>query len=164
MVTARPTTQIVGLEQPVYVEAVEAWCDPPVGWKLKPPEGDGRYRQQVWVSASRQTAYGVTRINLPWPVGPDLILWGYLGELRRREGEATVLCKRTDPDLPGERAVVEGKKYRIRINLIMRGWKAWAIFAGTLRDKPIDENELRLAETAREHTRILPVAVESAAR
>ncbi len=143
---------------------LDAWCDPPLGWRQKPVEGDSRYTQYVWVSPSGLTAYGVTRIHLPWPVGPDFILWGYVGELRHREGEATILSKQPDDDLPGLRTVVEGRKYRIRINLIVSGSQAWAVYAGTLRSKPIDENELQLSQSAREHTRIDPVAQEAAAR
>jgi hypothetical protein len=38
--------------------------------------------------------------------------------------------------------------------MITRGWKGWAIYAGTLRSKEIVPDELALAELAREHTRV----------
>jgi hypothetical protein len=143
---------------------VEASCDPPIGWRLKPPEHNNRYEQRIWVSPSGLTAYGITRIQLPWPVGPDIILWGYVNELRRREGQGIILRKSDDAKLPGLRAVVEGGKYRIRINLVTQSWDAWAVYAGTLRASPVNEGELRLAEAAREHTVVGSVAQETAAR
>jgi hypothetical protein len=94
----------------------------------------------------------VIRFSLPLPVGPDLALGGFLREMRNTEGDATLLSRQSDPELPGVRFVAEGGQYVIRTNLLTRGWRGWAIYAGTFRDKPVMPDELKLAEAAREHT------------
>jgi hypothetical protein len=52
------------------------------------------------------------------------------------------------------RFVAQGGKYLIRGNLFTRGWRAWVVYAGTLRDQPVNDSELKLAEAAREHTKV----------
>jgi hypothetical protein len=91
-------------------------------------------------------------IHLPLPVGQDLALWGFLREMRRSEGEANLISKQWDPNLSATRFVAEGGLYRVRVNLFVDGWSAWAVYAGTLRAEPIAGNELDLAERAREYT------------
>jgi hypothetical protein len=75
-----------------------------------------------------------------------------MNEMRRTEGDGRLLVKCDDDELPGLRFVAEGGRYRVRTNLIASGRTAWAIYAGTLREAPIDEAELHLAERAREST------------
>ena len=82
-------------------------------------------------------------------VGPDLVLWGFMNEMKRVEGEGKLLAKEDDDSLPGLRFVAEGGRYRVRTNLITSGRTAWAIYAGTLREAPVDDDELYLAERAR---------------
>ena len=40
------------------------------------------------------------------------------------------------------------------MNLTVHDWKAWAIYAGTVREKPERADELLLAKLARDHTRV----------
>jgi hypothetical protein len=74
--------------------------------------------------------------------------------MRKTEGEAKLLSRRSDPRLPGVRFVAEGGQYRLRANLLTRGFRAWAVYAGSLRGQPEVPDELALAEAAREQTKI----------
>jgi hypothetical protein len=133
----------------------EAAVVPPVGWQKEPLKTSDRHKHQVWLSPSGNTAYGVIRFTMPLPVGPDLALrHGILPEMRRTEGEATLISSQRDDRLPGLRFVAEGGKYRLRTNLMTRGWKGWAVYAGTLRENDVNPAELELAELARERTEI----------
>lgn len=145
---------VSGLNPPMADRAVDAWCDPPVGWRLEPIKSDSRHTHQIWKSPTGSTAYGVIEMYLPFPVGPDLILWGFLDNMRKKEGSAELISKEPDPNLPGTRFVVEGGLYKIRVNLIIQGWRAWAVYAGTLRERAVNAEELKLAEAAREHTHV----------
>jgi hypothetical protein len=144
-----------GLGVPQPLEPVEAVVVPPAGWRAEPLKSSEKHNHQVWISPSGNTAYGVIRFKLPLPVGPDLVLrHGFLPEMRKTEGEAKLLSSERDRDLPGIRFVAQGGLYLLRTNMITRGWKGWAIYAGTLRSKEIVPDELALAELAREHTRV----------
>lgn len=152
IVTTQPVA--AGLSEPTAVGTVNALCAPPIGWPAEPLKSSDRHKHQVWLSPSGKTAYGVIYLTLPFPVGPDLVLWAFMREMRKSEGEGILLSKKVDPDLPGIRFVAEGGLYKMRANLQVRGRKAWAVYAGTMRNDPVVEDELVLAERAREHTRI----------
>jgi hypothetical protein len=143
------------LSTPEPFPPVEAVVAPPVGWRPDPLKASDKHNHQVWISPSGNTAYGIIRFKLPWPVGPELALrHGFLPEMKRTEGEARLLSSERDPELPGVRFVAEGGLYRLHTNLITRGWRGWAVYAGTLRSAEIAEDELALAELAREHTTV----------
>ncbi len=91
---------------------------------------------------------------MPLPVGTDFALMGFMREMRRQEGEGRVLASDRDAELGGMRFIAEGGRYRIRANLFTRGFTAWVVFAGSLRNRPVNEAELPLAELAREATQI----------
>jgi hypothetical protein len=143
-----------GLVPPQANQAVQAMVVPPLGWKPEPLKSSARHNHQVWISPSGSTAYGVIYINLPFPVGSELTLWGFLQEMQRVEGQANLISKENDPHLQGLRFVAEGGLYTIRANLIVNGFNAWAVYAGTLKEKPINEQELTLARSAREQTTV----------
>lgn len=151
-----PTTgpSMTGLSNPLLVDPVDAMCTPPLGWKADPLKHSGRHDHQVWLSPTGHTAYGVIHFSLPLPVNADFVLPFFLREMKKSEGEAILLSKETDPALPGVKFVAEGGLYKMRSNLIVRGWQGWAIYAGTLRKEAINPAELDLAERARDHTRI----------
>jgi hypothetical protein len=146
--------KVPGLAGPETRSDLDATVAPPEGWQPQAVRENSRHVHQIWISPSGNTAYGVILMNLPWPVGPDWTLWGFLKHMKESEGEATVLSKQADPQLPGYRFVADGKKYEIRVNLIVQGSRAWAIYAGTVRNKPVVQNELELAQKARDHTRV----------
>jgi hypothetical protein len=140
------------LTEPAPVASVLAECDPPIGWLPDPLKKDDRHTHQVWLSPSRRTAYGVIHFTLPLPVGVNIVYWQFLREMKRSEGEATLIERQNDPNLPGIRFVVDDPSYRTRFYLIVSGFEGWAVYAGTLRDQPIMPDELELAERARDHT------------
>lgn len=150
--STQPASSIVNLSSPAPNEDVEAIVAPPASWRKDELKATSNHKHQVWVSPTGDTAYGVIHVNLPLPVGPDLTLMGFLAEMRRSEGESTLISKDRDPDLPGLRFVAEGGRYRIFANLTARGFNAWTIYAGTLRGRPINEPEFELAQRAREAT------------
>ena len=55
--------------------------------------------------------------------------------MRESEGEAHLISRRSDPRLRGIRFVAEGGEYRLRANLVTRGFRAnprrelWALVA-----------------------------------
>lgn len=155
-----PTTQWVaaatagGLRPPVFDEGLDALVVPPVGWRPEPRKSNAKHVHQTWISPTGDTAYGVIRFPLPFPVGRQLALWGFMREMRKAEGDATLLSKQDDDALPGLRFDAEGGLYRIRCNLIVEGARGWAVYAGTLRQRPVNPAELKLAADAREQTRV----------
>ena len=138
------------LNPPTAAPEVDAFVVPPVGWHADPPKVSSRHNHQVWVSPHGGTAYGVIRFTLPLPVGEDLALHGFLAEMKKSEGEATLLSRNRD----GQRLrfVAEGGKYRVRGILLTRGFHGWAVYAGTLRSLPVAVDDLALAVQARENT------------
>lgn len=150
--TTRATINTDGLTPPHRVPTVDAVVAPPVGWTAEPLKSSTRHTHQLWISPTRKTAYGVISIPLPLPVGTDLFFPIFMMEMRRSEGEARLLSREYDEHLRAVRFEADGKLYRIRSNLIVRGTQAWAVYAGTVRAQPVDDAELSLAVRAREHT------------
>jgi hypothetical protein len=150
-VAAHPTTSLADAG---YIESLMAKCNPPPGWLPQPLKQSGRHTHQVWLSPSKQTAYGVIHFSLPLPVSTDLALWGFLREMKRTEGESRLIEKQWDANLDGLRFVAEGGLYTIRTNLLVRGFDGWAVYAGTLRDGEQIPAEIALAVEAREHTEV----------
>ena len=151
-----PTTRPVatGLPPPTVDPLLHAAVVPPIGWKMDPPKVSDDSRHATWISPGKATAYGVIAFKLPLPVGPSLALWGVLRRMRQTEGEANLIERRDDEALPGIRFVVEGGPYRVRGNLMTDGLRGWVVYAGTLRKRPINAAELKLAEQARDATRV----------
>jgi hypothetical protein len=148
----RPVEAFSGLSRLTPREDLDAWCAPPLGWCAEPLKESDRHTHQLWISPTGDTAYGVIRIRLPLPVGPRLVLWKFMEEMRRSEGEGELLSRHDDAELPGIRFVAEGGKYKVRTNILSRGFTAWAVYAGTLRARPENLEELDLAIAAREQT------------
>jgi hypothetical protein len=140
------------LSPPTYLTSIDARATPPVGWHADPLKRSPAHAHQVWISPSGHTAYGIIHFTLPVPVGYDLAVWGFLQNMKLREGEATLISKKWDPNLNGLRFVAEGGLYCVRTNLFVNGLTGWAVYAGTLRKEQINSDELLLAEQAREAT------------
>jgi hypothetical protein len=139
---------------PQYVNSVDARAVVPTGWHPDPLKSSATHKHQVWISPSGHTAYGIIHFTLPLPVGHDLALIGFLQNMKRTEGEATLVSKQWDPKLYAIRFVAVGGQYTVRTNLFVRGLDGWAIYAGTLQKEKIEADELAQAERAREQTRI----------
>jgi hypothetical protein len=143
-----------GLTIPFYDPDVVAVCDPPLGWKQDPPKVTSDHFHLVWLSPTRDTAYGVIHFTMPLPVGANLALGGFISQMKKSEGTADLLSQQDDPKLPGIRFVAEGGRYKIRANLMVDGWQGWAIYAGTLRGQADPPDELDMATRAREYTKV----------
>ncbi len=144
-----------GLTAPKTLSLVNAICPPPAGWQAAPPESAPDHTHQFWVSPSGKTAYGVLQFPMPLPVPATWIIGAFLEEMKKREGRADLIGKPLkDENLPGLRFVVENNHYKMRINLICRGFRGWAIYAGTTRGQEEVSDELGLAERARENTQV----------
>jgi len=150
-----PVTMQAPGSQPflTYDPTINAQVAPPAGWKLDPYKTSSTHWHAVWIGPSGRTAYGVIYFSLPLPVGYDLTLWGFLKEMKRNEGEATLESRQWDDDLHGVRFVARGGRYVVRTNLLLRGFHGWACYAGTLRNEAIVLEELSQAEAAREQTK-----------
>lgn len=159
--TPAATANKLGLQQPALLDEVFAVATPPKRWLAEPLKSSDRHAHQVWLSPTGDTAYGIIHFTLPpiaaiIPVPDNWVLSGYIKEMRKDQGDATLLSKERDPDLPGLRFVAEGGLYKTFNNLIVQGKHGWVIYAGILREKPINEKEFHLAEQAREHTTLHP--------
>lgn len=145
-----PTTQ--ALSPPRFLSSVQATVAPPEAWIEQPLKKSSRHTHQTWISPNNTAAYGVIHFRLPFPVGTEPVLWFFLNEMKRQQGAADLLSKQWDPKLRGVRFVASGGLYTIRTNLVVHAWEGWLVYAGTLREGPLDEKSLALAERAREHT------------
>lgn len=148
-----------GLQPPRFVPAVNAAAMPPINWRREPLKQSDKHTHQVWLSPSGKTAYGVIYFTLPGiaeviHIPMDWVLNGYLDAMRADQGEATLLSRQDNPDLPGIQFVAEGGLYTTYTNLITAGRHGWAIYVGTRRGEPIAAPEFELAERARAETRV----------
>ena len=134
----------------VDVPSLQANVAAPRGWLPSTQPTDGNARHIVWNSPTGDTAFGVIRFSLPFPVGHRGALWGYLNAMRRAEGEATVLDERWDASDPSLRFIVTGGKYTVANRMIVRGVVGWVFYAGTLRARGVNEAEFRQAAVARD--------------
>jgi hypothetical protein len=149
-----PATTQRGISTIEYRSDLLAITTPPDGWVSEPIKQSDKHTHQLWISPSGRTAYGILYFKLPWPIGQELTLRGFLNEMKKTEGSATLLKKGKDPNLPGLRFVAEGGLYLVRANLIVDGWRGWAIYAATKVKMDVDAKELELATRARESTRV----------
>jgi hypothetical protein len=154
----RPATQPLtntGLADPQGIEAVKAVVKPPAGWQLDPvKETDGSVHY-AWKSPTGKTAFGVIYFGMPLPVPTWMVYPNILEKMKEHEGEANVVTgPLKDDNLPGMRFTVDTGDYRMRTNLITKGFSGWMVYAGTLRGDAEIPAELELAEKSREKTRV----------
>ena len=129
---------------------VVAMVTPPIGWVPQELKFSDRHTHQIWLSPTGDTAYGAIRFKLPLPISYRLLLNRFLAEMRRVEQSATLISKQDDPDLPGIRFIAESATHRVRVNMTIHGFRAWAFYAGTVVGRAENKAELELAERARE--------------
>jgi hypothetical protein len=138
----------------VAVTELDALVTPPSGWTAVPMKRARNHWHQTWLSPTGDTAYGVIRFSMPLPFGDSLALRGFLSEMKRSEGEARLIEKRLDGEKGVLRFEAEGGLYHIRGIIVTRGFGGWAVYAGTLRARPIRLDELEQAVQARENTHL----------
>ena len=157
---AVPTTQSIrlaatsGLQPPVTDEKLKAIVVPPIGWKPEPVKFSDKHRHQIWISPSGNTAYGVIYFSLPFPIGNNLAMDGFLRQMKNTEGTADLLSREEDDKLGGIRFVADGAFYEVHGNLTAAGFHAWVVYAATVRAKAVNVVELKTAERAREQTHV----------
>jgi hypothetical protein len=144
-----------GLLPPRPLEALHTLSPLPDGWQPDPPKHSAEREHQAWISPSGRTAYGViTFHNWLLPLASDrVVLDKFLQNMRSSEGEARLVGKPwRDPKADGLRFVAEGGLYTVRGLLVTQGTRGWVVYAGTLRNQPVERDELQLAERARDQT------------
>lgn len=153
-----PATQPLatsGLTDPQPFEPADAVVDPPVGWVADKLKKESNYSHQVWKSPTGSTCYGIIHFGLPLPLPASLVLPQYLSAMKDSEGQADVQGQpQKDESLPGIRFTVDCGDYRMRTNFICKGFGGWAVYVGTLRDRPEIPAEIELAARARDKTKI----------
>ena len=153
----QPATQpalTAGLHPPQAMKTLHTLSPVPEGWKADPAKHSSDHDHQAWLSPTGRTAYGVITFH-SWllPLASDrMVLDKFLQNMKKSEGEAKLLAMKQDPTMRGLRFVAEGGLYTVRGNLVTEGSRGWVIYAGTLRQHPVEEDELKLAERAREQT------------
>jgi hypothetical protein len=149
-VTTAPSRQSA---QGVFHEKLKATCFAPAGWVEQPIQISSECTQQIWISPSGRTSYGIIHFGLPFPVAHEILLFFFLAEMRKTEGEANLVSKQFDDALPGLRYVARGGRYTVHSNLLVSGFDGWVVYAGTLTNDPVEPDEFILAERAREQTK-----------
>lgn len=133
---------------------VLARVTPPVGWKPDPIKSSDRHTHEVWISPTGSTAYGVSHFShfLLFLASDDRVLAEVLKGMQQTSGATQLLSSQKDKQIDGLRFVANAGPYTVHGNLIRHGTDGWVVYAGTLRDKPVVREELKLAELARDRT------------
>ena len=150
--TSRPV--MINIGPPIWDDVLKSRVTPPAGWKPDPLKVTDKSRHRVWISPGGSTAYGVIYFDLPLPVGVDLAFSGFLSGMKKASGEAILIFKSEDAN--GIHFVADGGLYRIRCNMIVSGFHGWVVYTGSLRAKPVNPEELRIAERARDQSEVGP--------
>lgn len=128
-----------------------AEIDPPADWRYEVTSLSDRHEHVTWIGPGNNTACGILYFRLPWPVGTELAFrYGFLEEMRRKEGVATVLFKQWDDEKECLRFTVDSKQFHTEGNFFVRGWEGWMIYAGTRLGEPVNEAEFETARRVRE--------------
>lgn len=141
-----PTTQPIREFGQFFAE-----IEPPAGWRYELTSESDRHEHVTWISPGNNTACGIVYFRMPFPVGHELAFkYGFLAEMRRKEGKAEVLAKRWDPEIEGLRFTVESKFFHVEAKFFVRGMEGWAIYAGQRLGYPVNEEEFEIARRVRE--------------
>lgn len=139
---------------PNYRQDLQASVAVPMGWEAQPVDRGSNYVTQVWISPSGDTALGVICFSLPLPVGHEWALWGFLQNMKKSEGQAQLVDKQWDESSRALRFIAQGGRYRVRSKLMVDRLQGWSVFAGTLAGRRVNQDELDIAERAREAVRV----------
>lgn len=128
-----------------------ATIDVPEGWRYELTSSSDRHEHVTWISPNENTAVGILFFKLPFPVGHELAFkYGFIAEMKRKEGVADVLEKHWDPEIQGLRFTVRSRYFHVEAKFFVRGLRGWAFYAGTRLNNPVDPAELETARTVRE--------------
>ena len=155
--------KVEGVGTGYFEHRVEAFVVPPDGWKMDPPKITTRHAHLAWLSPTKDSAYGVILGHIPWWVPVGLMTWRTLHEetldqflvnMKRDQGEAVLLGKHWDGEQRRLHFEAEGGLYRIDCLMTVRGYSAWIVYVGRLREHEPNEPELAVARKAREATKV----------
>ena len=155
--------EVEGVGTGYFEHRVEALVVPPEGWTLDPPKITSRHTHLAWLSPTGDSAYGVILGHIPWwvPVAlmsartlHDKTLEQVMIHMRKDQGEAVLLGHRWDGRARKLSFEAEGGLYRIDSIITVRGYSAWIVYVGRLREHQPNEPELAVARKAREATRV----------
>ena len=160
----RPTSRPVqGIGEGYFEPRVESFVVPPRGWDLDPPKGDDQHVHLVWLSPSRDTAYGVIFLQIPGWVPTAIIpsrslhntvLDEFVKKMREDQGEAELVSSEWDEPNDRLNFVARGKVFTIHSFLTVRGHAGWAAYRGTKTGDNEPPNEIALADRARDATKV----------
>lgn len=155
--------EVAGVGTGYFEHRVEAFIVPPRGWKMDPPKITARHAHLAWLSPTGDSAYGVILGHIPWWVPVGLMSWRtlheeslqqFLANMKSDQGEATLLERQWDSQARKMRFEAAGGLYRIDCTMTVRGYAAWIVYVGRLREHEPNEPELAVARKAREATRV----------
>jgi hypothetical protein len=159
LTTAEVAEATRGLSPAARFDVIDAWCPVPIDWVLQPMKEGKNHKHLTWISPTGRTAFGVIYASLPFPAAfvpvsyrLDKVFEGFMSEMKKREGRSELIDRRNDYHAGMIHFVAEGSQYRLRVNLVVRGGRAWFIYAGTRRGEAPDPRELDLADRARDQT------------
>ena len=160
----RPASRPVeGIGRGYFDHRVEAFVVPPQDWKPDPPKISDRHVHLAWISPSGDTAYGVIYAAIPGYIPVALMPTRLLHQevldqvmigMRQDQGEGVLLEKRWDAQQRQMYFEAEGGLYRVDSVLTVRGWSAWTLYVGRLRERAPNEAEIELAKKARGQTEV----------
>lgn len=166
----QPTSRRIDeIGQGQFKASVEAFVVPPDDWTLEPPKTSDQHTHLVWLSPTGDTAYGAIYLELPgWaPVFllsaksvHNRVLDGVMDAMAADQGEATLLEKEWDGSSERMYYKAEGGLYLIDAVLSVRGHSGWTVYAGKLRERPLNEAEMKTALAARDATQVGREAAE----
>ena len=146
MASTVPTTQNVR-----SFEKFTAVIDPPVDWRYEQTSVAPSHEHVTWISPGNNTAVGIIYFRMPFPVGHELAFkYGFLAEMKRKEGVANLIEKHWDPQIQGLRFVTESRFFHTEAKFFVRGMQGWAIYAGTRLNNPVNDEEFETARNVRE--------------
>lgn len=152
---------VAGVGHGFFEHRLEAFVVPPAGWTMDPPKLGERHTHVAWISPTRDTAYGVIYATIPAfvPVAlmpsrmlHDQVLERIMAAMKEDQGEARLLSKQWDAGADKMHFQAEGGLYRIDCVLTVRGYSAWTVYVGRLREREENPREIVIAEKARQAT------------
>lgn len=157
LASTQPADPLAGLTPAVAVDSVRAHCDPPLGWAPEPLKSDDRHTDQVWLSPSHKTAYGVIHFTMPVPWAPDdVLMQNFLDDMKKQEGSAQLITQTTNATLGVVQFLAVGGEYTVRTNMFKGFFEGWFVYAATDTSETVVPDELEIAERARDHTKVGP--------
>lgn len=141
-----PTTRPIREFQKFFAE-----IDPPSDWRYELTSESGNHEHVTWVSPGKNTAVGILYFQMPFPVGHELAFrYGFMAEMRKKEGVANLIEKHWDPEIEGLRFTVESRYFHVEAKFFVRGMEGWAFYAGTRLNNPVNKEEFQTAKRVRE--------------